>query len=248
MGAPGFGFHALSMCDLASRSAVFWVQDRGRLPWTELAEPLRPALHWTLSRPSLHFVHAACVSTGDGGVLLGGKGGSGKTTTALACLDAGFGFLSDNYVLLSTEEMPVAHSLFGNAKPRPEGLRLVPGFAQEVELLDDDGEPRYLLDVARHRPHLLMRETPIDALLVPRVVSGGRTRIRPGSPAEGLLTLAPTTIFQLPGNPRAPLRAMTEFVKRVPTYVLELGGEPADAPPVIAEVLRRDVFRGRRAG
>jgi hypothetical protein len=245
--APGFGFHALSMCDVASRSAIFWVQGRDRLPWTELAEPLRTALNWTLSGPTLHLVHAACVSTGDGGVLLAGKGGSGKTTTALACLEAGFGFSGDNYVALSTVGRPMAHSLFGNAKLRPEGLALLPGFAHDIEGLGEDGEDKLVVDVACRRPGLLKHEVPIEALVVPRIVPGARTRIRPGSPGEGLLTLAPTTMFQLPGDGRPAFRTMTEFVRRVPTYVLELGGETADAPPAIAGILQA-LRRGRRAG
>lgn len=245
--APGFGFHALSVCDLDSRSAIFWVQGRDRLPWTELAEPVRPALHWILSGPSLHLVHAAGVSTDDGGVLIAGKGGSGKTTTALACLDAGFGFSGDNYVALSTAGRPVAHSLFGNAKPRPGGLALLPGFARELERPDCDagGEERYIVDVGRHRPELIRHDVPIEALLVPRILPGGPTRVRKGSPGEGLLTLAPTTIFQLPGNGGVAFRAMTEFVKRVPTYVLELGGEVAEAPRAIAGLLR-ELRAGRR--
>jgi hypothetical protein len=236
---PDLGFHALSMCDLSSRSAIFWVQGCERLPWWEHVEPLRPALHWTLSGPSLHFVHAACVSNADGGVLIAGKGGSGKSTTALACVNAGYGFLGDNYVLLATNGgRPVAHCLFGNVKVRNPTLALLPGSANAQELRDENGEERYIIDVAREHPDLIRRETLIEALVVPRLVASGQTRIRQGSPAEGLLALAPSTIFQLPGDGRGAFHTMTELVKSVPTYVVELGGDPAEAPPVIAGLLR----------
>ena len=126
---PTLGFNALSIFDAESRTGIFWVESVERLPWTESAEPLRPLLHWGLMDESSHLLHAGAVANDDGGVLLGGSGGSGKSTCALACIDAGFRFVSDDYVLMTGGGRPTAHSIFCTAKVRPEGVRFPHGSA-----------------------------------------------------------------------------------------------------------------------
>jgi hypothetical protein len=50
--------------------------------------PLLTILDWWLAERALHCIHAAAVGLDSGGVLLAGRGGSGKSTTALACLQS----------------------------------------------------------------------------------------------------------------------------------------------------------------
>jgi hypothetical protein len=207
------------------------------LPWAERAEPLRPLLHWGLFDESSHLVHAGAVANDDGGVLLGGSGGSGKSTSALACVDAGFKFVADNYVLMLAGRQPIAHSIFCTAKVRPEGIRFharVRNLAPEVKR---DSEEKYVLDLNRHMPEQLALSTPIDALLLPRLSDGGSVTLRPVSPTQALLALAPSTIYPLPSSRGTSLAPMSQLVRQVPTYVLELGGPPDQVPGAVAELL-----------
>jgi hypothetical protein len=238
MEPPLYGFNALSMFDAESRTALFWVASRARVPWYEPVEPLRPSLHWALSATGRHFAHAAAVATEHGCVLLAGQGWAGKTTTAMACVEYGFGFLGDNYVVVSVDGSPVAHSLFCNAKLRPESLALLPELESVVTRMGMAEDEKLLVDFRIHRPGQLMLEAPVKALLVVQQMGAGATRVRWASPGEGLIALAPSTIYQLPSNGGAGLRPMADLARRVPTYVLELGPDPASAPPVIADLLR----------
>ena len=43
-----------------------------------------------MSDRNLQYVHAGAVGNKNGGILLVGKGGSGKSSTALACLKSDF--------------------------------------------------------------------------------------------------------------------------------------------------------------
>lgn len=236
---PTLGFHALSMYDVHRRSGIFWIESAERVPWPEAAEPLRPLLHWALMDSSRHLVHAGAVANGDGGVLLGGSGGSGKSTSAVACVEAGFGFVADNYVLMTGGDRLFAHSVFCTAKVRPEGVRFHPWVRALAQGVDDGTGEKYVLDLHRHMPERLTPTTSIDAVLLPRLSDGGRVIARPISPTQALLALAPSTIYQLPSSRDTSLGPMADLVRRVPAYVLELGGPPDQVPPVIAELLAR---------
>ena len=58
------------------------------------------------------------------------------------------------------------------------------------------------------------------------------------SAAVALAALAPSTIFQLPGEPGAELSAMAELVRTVPVFVLQLGTDFAQIPERIDELMR----------
>jgi hypothetical protein len=242
LNVPGHGFNALSMSDLDSRTAMFWVAEPDRIPWSEQAEPLRPALHWLLASPVRHLVHAAAIGTEHGGALIAGKGGSGKTTTALACLDAGFVFVGDNYILVSTDNAgpPLAHSLFSTVKLRHESLALVADILPGAERPGLRDAAKVVRDIRRERPDQIASHIPIRAILLPRVVPGkAPPRLRPASGAGSLLALAPSTIYQLPRNGGAGMGPMADLAKRVPAYTLELGSDLEAIPPVIAELLEK---------
>ncbi len=115
-------FGAITLFDAASRTGFYWVESPNVIPWYELGSPLRQALHLTLPAENRHLVHAGAVGIGDKGVLIGGRSGSGKSTLTLACVEAGFGYAGDDYVLVTLDPRPVAHTLYTTAKVNPDGL------------------------------------------------------------------------------------------------------------------------------
>lgn len=72
--------HAL-LLDRQERTGILWVPDAQQIPYHESGAPLRMLFHWWLSNAKRQFVHAAAVGTPDGGVLMAGKSGSGKSTS-----------------------------------------------------------------------------------------------------------------------------------------------------------------------
>ncbi len=55
---------------------------------------------WAMQNDMI-FLHGAAVGAAGNGILIGGRGGRGKSTLALSCLLAGMDFVSDDYVLLT---------------------------------------------------------------------------------------------------------------------------------------------------
>jgi hypothetical protein len=228
------------MIDTKSALAIFWIRDARQLPYYESGAPLRTLLHWWLSNHGRQFVHAAAVGTAKGGVLLAGKGGSGKSTTALACLNSELLYVSDDYCLLATDPVPYVYSLYSSAKVDADNIHRLPHLAFAISNADRLDTEKALLFLHEHCPEKIETGFPIHALLLPRVTGRSETTLTPASPITGLKALAPSTLFQLPGAGHTAFQVMSKFVKQVPCYHLELGTDLAQIPEVILGLLSKD--------
>jgi hypothetical protein len=228
---------ALHLFDAATGEAFYWVTDARELPAFVRAAPAATIFHWWAASRGRVMTHAAAVGTDAGGVLLAGRGGSGKSTTAFACLNSELGYASDDYCLVTAGPEPYAHSLFSAAKADARSRQLLSGVAA-VESPDDHFGEKAIYFLHARCPQKITRGFPVKAVLLPHVGGGAEAALRPASSAEALRALAPSTIFQLPGaNPRA-LPLLAELARRVPCFHLELGSDVSAAPRLIAAFLR----------
>src|SRR5215470_16557050 len=163
---------ALSMLDGDDGAAFQWVPDAARLPHWERAHPLSAVFgHW-FQRHELPMVHAAAIGRPSGGALVVGRGGTGKSTTTLACVEAGLQAAGDDYVLLDATG-PTAHSLFGSATLDPDHRRRFPGLMPDVEAWTAMPDEKSVSLLAVRRPAAMIAAVPLVAILVPRVVGHG---------------------------------------------------------------------------
>ena len=228
----------LSAYDRDRKVGAWWIRDAAEVPAYERAAPLRSLLGWALADHGLQSVHAAAVGRPDGGVLLAGPGGSGKSSTALRALAAGFGHLADDYCLISTSGPPTAHSLFAVAKlDGPADLERLPEFRAAVTNPDRAGTEKLVIDLRRDFPDRVLTSFPIRAVVVPRVDPDGPTASTPLPPAAALRALGPTTLLQLPGAGTDALRAMGDLVRSVPCFELRLGPDADAIPGAVARLL-----------
>jgi hypothetical protein len=231
---------ALSVYDRETARAVYWVDDATAVPYFERGAPLRTLLSWWLSDNGYQSVHAAGVGDTDGGVLLAGKGGSGKSSVALRCLDAGMRYLADDYCMFAVGRPPRAYSMYNTAKLNGVAdLQRQPRFLPLVENPDEAGTEKLLMFLERHYPEQMILSFPIRAVLVPRVTDEHATTVAEISPGVALAALGPTTLLQRPGSADHALKDMGELARSVPCYELRLGTDGADAPGVIARVMDR---------
>jgi hypothetical protein len=229
-------FDALSILNVEQNEAIFWVRDEQKIPFWETAAPLRIILHWWLGSRGLQYIHAAAVGTATAGALLVGKGGSGKSTTALTCLDSDLLYVSDDYCLLKTEPDVRAYSLYSSAKLKPDNTRL-PHLLPLIHNQNRQPDEKPFILLQPHFPSKLVPSLPIDVILVPQVTGRVDTRVSPASAAKALLALAPSTIFQLPGGNSAKFQNLAALVKQIPCYTLELGTDLSQIPKTIADLL-----------
>jgi hypothetical protein len=228
------GTGAITAVDRGARRLIYRARSARELPWWERAAPLRPAFFWALGGAGRGLVHAGAVGDERGGVLLAGPGGSGKTTTALAALDAGMGYVSDDYVMLAGGS---AHNVFGTAKLDDGHLARFPRLAPlAARSATPAPEEKAVLDVAGHFPDALTERLEIRAVVVPRI-AGGQTGLRPLAAGRALLALAPSTIFQMPFDHGALFPALSELVRGVPCFELAVGDDPAALAAELDRVL-----------
>jgi hypothetical protein len=233
------GSDVLLMYDRERREALYWSSDHRKVPYWERSFPLRTVFHWWLEDQPLQPVHAAAVGLPEGGVLIVGLSGSGKSTTALACLDSELLFAGDDFVLVRTRPAPHVYSLYGTAKLEPANLARFPHLRAVAANGDRLDREKALLFLKSFAPEKLSGGFPIRALLVPRVTGRRDTLLRRSTASEAFLALAPTTLGYLPGSERAAFAKMGALVRQVPVYALEAGTDLAQIPRTILDLLRR---------
>jgi hypothetical protein len=185
------------------------------------------------------MIHAAAVGTPEhGAVLLGGKSGSGKSTTALFALRSKrLQLLGDDYVLVDPDApgAPEVFSLYTTAKiHEPDRGRVPHVHAEVVGRQEGDKLVAHLLeDWGDH----LVERLPLRAILLPRVVPEGPT-LTPTTAGDSVRRLAPSTVMQFPGaDPQRVLAAVVRVVRRVPSFDFALGPDPAATTPAIEAFL-----------
>ena len=125
--------------DRAARHGFFWTLDAAQLSIYERAAPVQTLFHWALAAYGWQIIHAAAIGTEQGGVLLIGSSGAGKSTTALSCLgQTGLRFLSDDKCLMRLQPAPEAFALFSSAKIKADMLERLPHFRSLLAGWDAD--------------------------------------------------------------------------------------------------------------
>ncbi|MEQ1948296.1 MAG: serine kinase, partial [Bryobacteraceae bacterium] len=232
------GSQVLSVLDLSSNTGLYWRNAANPLPYYEAGSPFRTMLHWWFRARGMQFVHAASVGANGRGVLLVGKGGSGKSTSALVCLNAGLQYLGDDYCVVAVNPEPTVHSLYNTCKLVGEAdLERFPGLAQRVWNRERASDDKATVFLQEHWPERLGRCGTVQAILIPQVTGKRNTALRPGTRMEALTALAPTTLAQLPSSDAQDLRTMKEIVHSAPVFVLELGTDLSQIPDAIERIL-----------
>lgn len=228
---------ALTLLDYTQNCAYYWIEDAQQLTLSDGGAPLITLLHWWFGHQGSQVVHGAAVGTCDGGVLLVGKSGSGKSTTALACLDAGLAYVGDDYCLVTTQPRPMVYSLYSSGKLHfadlVHFLRFQRALTSEAYIQAD----KALFFFAEQFCDQIVPALPLKAILLPAIITNTHTTWHVLSPAAALLAVAPSTVLQLVGNKSQSLQQLGRLVRQLPCYRLALGRELHAIPSAIAELL-----------
>ena len=235
------------MFDLERRLGLFWTEDAARLPSYEAGAPMRPLLfEWLLCRGSLP-VHGAAVGYPNGGVLLAGKGGAGKSNAALACLQSDLFYAGDDFCALSENGCWNLHSLFSTGKVALADLTRLPHlrpFISNTELPDGEKALFFLND---RQPERLIFGFPLRAILLVRVVDSAESHIEPASPAEVHKVLAMSTLPLSPRKSASVFQSVARLTRALPCYELRMGSRCSEIPVRIDELLRTLLSSGSGA-
>ncbi len=215
----------LSVLDSSRGEAWYWFDDAAVLGFLDTAEPMRLILHWWLGNRGVQMLHGGAVGTAEGGVLLTGKNGSGKSTAALASLGSALRYAGDDYVAVEAGRPPRLYSLYNSGKLERHHMTRFHGVLAKLPAADDVAHEKAVVYVHELYPERVISDFPLRAVVVPRVTDRREARLVPTRPAFALAALAPTTLLQHhPPQPNA-LAAMRALVQELPTLTLELGSD-----------------------
>lgn len=231
--------HTVTWFDRAGQHIVGWVAGHDQLSLYDRGKPLHfPLLLWHSDRGA-EVVHAALVAKNGQGVLLAGKGGAGKSTVALACLEAGFDFVGDDYIGLEAREDGgfIGHSLYSAtwlmAGHLARFARLI-GHASYPERPDEE---KTLVLLSRAFPGQLSMRAPIRFLVLPRITGNPSSQMRPAARSEALFALAPSSILLRPNSGAGTLHKLARVAEQVPCWWLDLGRDLHDLRGRVDELI-----------
>ncbi len=233
-----------TVIDLVRGHAVGWVSSFDQLSWHETGKPLQPILFAWYCMQGVQPVHAGLVARSESGVLIGGAGGSGKSTTSLLCAQAGFSYLADDYVGLPAPAHgdQQAYSLYASLWLEPEHSTRFRGLSPHIMEGQQASDLKLPFAVGKALPGSLATSCTVRAIVLPRVAHRPFSTVRPATSAEALLRLAPSSVLQLPFiQPATALERMASLVRQVPSFWLDLGTDFDTIPTLVDQALEISV-------
>jgi hypothetical protein len=221
---PPFYFHyfemigALSAIDTERNIAYYIIRDPDSFPWWAKGSPLQAIFHVWLREKGMQLTHSACIANGKSGILLAGKGGSGKSTTVLACLAEGFATLGEDYVLLAPK---CAYSVYQTAKWELYTRTLFPFYEAHItnpSTADQEKALVYYMDLF---PSQILSSSPLHAVVSLQI--GSSPRLQTSDLRTSLQSLLLTTAMQLPHPHPRTSTLLHEQIKQLDHYHLVLG-------------------------
>jgi hypothetical protein len=156
-------------------------------------------------------------------MLITGKGGIGKSTTALACLSHGLSYVGDDYLIVGLDPEPTVYSLYSTAKLNPDQVARFPELASLASTLGHRGDEKAVLRLFPRFAGQIARVMPLRALVTPRVTGYEATALAPLSPELLHRAASFTTMSQLPYAGRYTHEFVGRLTEAVPGFELALG-------------------------
>lgn len=201
------------------------------------ASPLRNILSWWLTSRDAVVAHGAAVGTRDGGVLLCGNGGSGKSTTAMLCVQAGLLYAGDDSVVLTGLRRPVVHSMYRSAGLRRGSVLPTADAGTHEGPFPSFRSSKDLILLSSH-PGPVVTHFPLRAIVRLRVTDHQDTHVGPATGMEVLEALAPSTVCQFTGDAQERLDRLAAISAAVPSYTLALGHDVRQVAAGVQRILR----------
>lgn len=226
----------------AKKTGIYWVANAIDIPWWEPTFSFRAIFHlWTRDLPA-QLVHAGAIANNYNGVLITGASGSGKSTSCLNLLRAGYKYLGDDYVWVELGPVPEVHALYQTAKVEPDNFQQ--RFSDWKKYLTN-GESylnqKAILDIKKMLPAQWRSSMPLKAIFVPLIVEKEETMLYKANTKSALFAMAPTTLHHLPHNRVLSYKKLLTLTGNLPAYSWELGRDIIKFQSSFAEFIDNEV-------
>lgn len=214
---------ALSVIDIEKKQAFYVVKDSEKLPWWVSGSPLQVILHVWLSKQGKQLTHTAAVGNETCALLLTGKGGSGKSTTALACVQAGLNYLGEDYCVLSPSSEPTVMSIYQSAKWERQTRTLFPQFESYIANPIEAQKEKALVFYNDIFPKQIKLQLPIKAIVSLEVGESDEPQLQIIDSLQSTKSLMISSLSQLPFLAINTIKHLHAISLALPCYHLKLG-------------------------
>jgi hypothetical protein len=229
----------VSAYDRSGRIGIWTFPSIESVPVWELASPMRRVFHWWSADEGMLLMHGAAVGFSDFGILLAGKGGAGKSTTALASIGLGWQYAGDDYCLIAPESTPQIHSLYCSGKVSAASIDRLPRIRNLFDESTLKIEQKTIAFLYPEWGNEFIRSLPLTAIVTPQIAHRSEPIIQPVSAAKAMLSLAPSTMMQMPGERPYSLTTLAEIARSTPCFELMLSDDPDAAYACLADLRPR---------
>jgi hypothetical protein len=205
-------------------------------PW-ESGSPLRVFLHWMYAAANMRLVHAATLGHDGFGALIAGPSGSGKSATALAGLLNGLESAGDDYVLVAQGPPVMAFPVFRVFKQDRQGLLRAGIPARQFISTALNWHAKVEFDPVQLASKGITDRIEIRAIFIAEIARALKTAIEPATSREAALSLAPSGVFQLPGDAAEGFRFLASLVRELPAFRLRLSEDAREIADTVGSFL-----------
>lgn len=168
---------------------------------------------------NMFMIHAAAVGVGGKGVLLTGRGGSGKSTLSISCLLEGMDFVADDYTLISGQGRLSAFPLYTSVLLNPDMTRLLRP-DMPVTYINPARGNRLCFDASGYS---FCPQLEISAVIAPIVANCEAPHIKRTASGSPIAQMIYSTVRQM-GILRdpEPVQAIAQRFINIPVYEMQL--------------------------
>lgn len=221
-----YGEFSVNLFDRDQGLGFYWVDDPAMLPYWTHAAPLRSQFHWCMELRGRQLLHAAAVGDRHGALLLTGRGGIGKSSTALRGLLDGMDFAGDDYVVAALDPEPTVYPLYCSAKVNRDQIGHYPSLLPWLRNPDGNGEEKAIFDLLPAHAERMPTSMPLRGILVPELGGAAETAISADLRSDMVVHAASfTTVEQLPYAGRYTYHFIETLARHLPGHRLRLGSD-----------------------
>ncbi|MDC1162016.1 hypothetical protein OAT18_01100 [Tenacibaculum sp.] len=231
------------MCffDPIKKQAFYWYEDASKIPYYEKGAPMHTLFDWWLETQNLLLTHAGAIGNEKGGVLIVGKGGQGKSTTAISSLwDDDLYYIADDYLILQNSPNPKAYSLYNTGKLNYD--HLTTNLPHLLPLLDNPKtahKEKALFFFNQSHEKKMIQSLSLSSAILPLVSNEELTTYFPVKPMKLLIGLASSTIYQSSIGSKEKLNILTSTLANLPCYALNTGKNLSDIPKKVKKLIEQ---------
>lgn len=185
------------------------------------------------------MLHAAAVGCDGKGVLIVGRGGSGKSTFSVSCLFAGLDFVSDDYTLVSASGPLRAMPLYTSVAVNPDMYEKLPQLglpSVQPSATWCNGKLQFRLE-----NHQLCQSLEIMAIIMPKVSGKEEVAITPSGAGAAMTQMLHSSITQLDRNRDTRLmQQMAARLSSLPVYDMHMSTDLTKNPAFLRSFIEKE--------